>query len=114
MAPENVLVENCLDRKTTRRKFWQEFKFLEFSTKFYGSFFRILKFAFLDRRNYKFTFEETFEPILTEEYDIDYAFNTLLLKMYTDWPECTAAEFTIDLYDVILCFLMLNLYAYYF
>lgn len=36
------------------------------------------------------------EPLLTELYEVDYAFHTLMLKMLTDWPECSTRAFDID------------------
>ncbi|PIO58521.1 hypothetical protein TELCIR_20042 [Teladorsagia circumcincta] len=44
------------------------------------------------------TFETVVEPLLTEEYDVDYALQTLLLKMMTDWPECDRKLFDADLH----------------
>ncbi|CAD5226755.1 unnamed protein product [Bursaphelenchus xylophilus] len=42
------------------------------------------------------TFENVMDPLLTELYEIDYAFNTLLVKMLTDWPECSTRAFDMD------------------
>lgn len=46
------------------------------------------------------TFETAVEPLLTEEYDVDYALQTLLLKMLTDWPDCSRKLFDADLHHV--------------
>lgn len=46
------------------------------------------------------TFETVVEPLLTEEYDVDYALQTLLLKMLTDWPDCDRKLFDADLHHV--------------
>ncbi|VDM68566.1 unnamed protein product [Strongylus vulgaris] len=46
------------------------------------------------------TFETAVEPLLTEEYDVDYALQTLLLKMLTDWPDCSRKLFDSDLHHV--------------
>lgn len=50
------------------------------------------------------TTENVVDPLLTERYDIDYAFNTLMLKMLTDWPACTQSAFDTDMYHVNLIF----------
>ncbi|MFH4973781.1 hypothetical protein AB6A40_000490 [Gnathostoma spinigerum] len=46
------------------------------------------------------SFEVVVDPLLVEEYEINYAFNTLLLKMFTDWPACSDKDFNEDLYHV--------------
>ncbi|KIH59798.1 peptidase family M3 [Ancylostoma duodenale] len=46
------------------------------------------------------TFETAVEPLLTEEYDVDYALQTLLLKMLTDWPDCSRKLFDADLHHI--------------
>ncbi|VDO81424.1 unnamed protein product [Heligmosomoides polygyrus] len=46
------------------------------------------------------TFETVVEPLLTEEYDVDYALQTLLLKMLTDWPDCDRKLFDADLHHI--------------
>ena len=46
------------------------------------------------------TFENVVEPLLTEEYEINYAFQTLMLKMLTDWPEGSRKLFDADLHHV--------------
>lgn len=46
------------------------------------------------------TFETVVDSLLTEEYDVDYAFNTLKLKMLTDWPEGSRQLFDADLHHV--------------
>lgn len=56
-------------------------------------------FTFLDKELPR-TFENVMEPLMTELYDLDYAFFTLLLKMYTDWPECPKRLFDHDLNQV--------------
>uniref|UniRef100_A0AC35UGN9 Peptidase_M3 domain-containing protein n=1 Tax=Rhabditophanes sp. KR3021 TaxID=114890 RepID=A0AC35UGN9_9BILA len=45
-------------------------------------------------------FETVIEPLLEEEYTVDYAFNTLLLKMLTDWPKCSDKDFDSDLHHL--------------
>lgn len=58
-------------------------------------------FIFLDRfGRFYLNFEQMLEPMLADEYDVDYAFNTLLLKMYTDWPACSSNDWKCDFYDV--------------
>ncbi|VDM60001.1 unnamed protein product [Angiostrongylus costaricensis] len=47
------------------------------------------------------TFETVVEPLLTEEYDVDYALQTLLLKMLTDWPDCNRNVFDADLHHIM-------------
>ncbi|VDM47075.1 unnamed protein product [Toxocara canis] len=50
------------------------------------------------------TFETVVDPLLTEEYDVNYAFQTLLLKMLTDWPLCSNREFESDMHHLkIMC-----------
>ncbi|PAV81103.1 hypothetical protein WR25_20042 [Diploscapter pachys] len=46
------------------------------------------------------TFENVVEPLLTEEYEINYAFQTLMLKMLTDWPEGSRKLFDADLHHI--------------
>uniref|UniRef100_A0A1I7YLK3 Peptidase_M3 domain-containing protein n=1 Tax=Steinernema glaseri TaxID=37863 RepID=A0A1I7YLK3_9BILA len=46
------------------------------------------------------SFEGVVGPLLSEEYEVNYAFQTLLLKMMTDWPECSAKAFDADLHHV--------------
>ncbi|WKY07381.1 hypothetical protein Q1695_007099 [Nippostrongylus brasiliensis] len=46
------------------------------------------------------TFETTVAPLLTEEYDVDYALQTLMLKMLTDWPDCDAKLFDADIHHI--------------
>uniref|UniRef100_A0A7I4YQ75 Peptidase_M3 domain-containing protein n=1 Tax=Haemonchus contortus TaxID=6289 RepID=A0A7I4YQ75_HAECO len=46
------------------------------------------------------TFEAVVEPLLTEEYDVDYALQTLLLKMLTDWPDSDRKLFDADLHHI--------------
>ncbi|KAI6175395.1 Peptidase-M3 domain-containing protein [Aphelenchoides bicaudatus] len=46
------------------------------------------------------TFENVLDPLMTELYDVDYAFFTLLLKMRTDWPECPNVLFDKDMSQV--------------
>ncbi|VDD87043.1 unnamed protein product [Enterobius vermicularis] len=43
-------------------------------------------------------FANVVEPLLEKEKDIMYAFHTMLLKMYTDWPMCSTQEFSADVY----------------
>uniref|UniRef100_A0A915DC77 Peptidase M3A/M3B catalytic domain-containing protein n=1 Tax=Ditylenchus dipsaci TaxID=166011 RepID=A0A915DC77_9BILA len=51
------------------------------------------------------TFDTTLLPLLAEEYDCEYAFNTLLMRMLTDWPECTTEALKDDIHYVsILCY----------
>uniref|UniRef100_A0A0N5AMI6 Peptidase_M3 domain-containing protein n=1 Tax=Syphacia muris TaxID=451379 RepID=A0A0N5AMI6_9BILA len=45
------------------------------------------------------TFTTVVEPILNEESVVQYAFSTLLLKMYTDWPMSNKNEYLTDLYN---------------
>lgn len=45
-------------------------------------------------------FANVVEPLLEKEKDIMYAFHTMLLKMYTDWPMCSTQEFSADVYHV--------------
>uniref|UniRef100_A0A0N4ZG04 Peptidase_M3 domain-containing protein n=1 Tax=Parastrongyloides trichosuri TaxID=131310 RepID=A0A0N4ZG04_PARTI len=45
-------------------------------------------------------YETVIEPILSHEYDVEYAFNTLVLKMLTDWPECSDKDFDSDLHHL--------------
>lgn len=45
-------------------------------------------------------FDKVVGPLLTEEYDVNYAFQTLLLKMLTDWPDCGKKLFDADLHHV--------------
>ncbi|CAD6196729.1 unnamed protein product [Caenorhabditis auriculariae] len=50
------------------------------------------------------TFENVVEPLLTEEYEVNYAFQTLVLKMLTDWPDCNRKLFDADLHHIkIMC-----------
>uniref|UniRef100_A0A915CI95 Peptidase M3A/M3B catalytic domain-containing protein n=1 Tax=Parascaris univalens TaxID=6257 RepID=A0A915CI95_PARUN len=50
------------------------------------------------------TFENVVDPLLTEEYDVNYAFQTLILRMLTDWPLCTNREFESDMHHLkIMC-----------
>ncbi|GMT22676.1 hypothetical protein PFISCL1PPCAC_13973 [Pristionchus fissidentatus] len=50
------------------------------------------------------TFESVVEPLLHEEYEVNYAFQTLLLKMLTDWPDCSRKLFDADLHHIkIMC-----------
>lgn len=46
------------------------------------------------------SFETIVDPLLTEEYDVNYAFQTLLLKMLTDWPLCSTSEFNADMHHI--------------
>ncbi|KAL3102073.1 hypothetical protein niasHS_003482 [Heterodera schachtii] len=46
------------------------------------------------------TFDNTVSSLIDEEYDVHYALNTLLVKMFTDWPECHPSLFREDLYQV--------------
>ncbi|KHJ93812.1 hypothetical protein OESDEN_06270 [Oesophagostomum dentatum] len=46
------------------------------------------------------TFETAVEPLLTEEYEVDYALQTLFLKMLTDWPDCNRKVFDADLHHI--------------
>ncbi|VDK21858.1 unnamed protein product [Anisakis simplex] len=46
------------------------------------------------------SFETVVDPLLTEEYDVNYAFQTLILKMLTDWPLCSNREFESDMHHV--------------
>lgn len=45
-------------------------------------------------------FETILTPLLDEEYDVDYAFNTLHLKMLTDWPDSSNRDFIDDTFHV--------------
>lgn len=45
-------------------------------------------------------YETIIEPMLSQEYDMEYAVHTLALKMLTDWPECTNKEFESDMYHL--------------
>ncbi|KAI6211878.1 Peptidase-M3 domain-containing protein [Aphelenchoides besseyi] len=45
-------------------------------------------------------FDHVVDPLTTEAYDMEYAFNTLLLKMLTDWPECSRFAFDVDMHHV--------------
>uniref|UniRef100_A0A0M3HKD5 Protein kinase domain-containing protein n=1 Tax=Ascaris lumbricoides TaxID=6252 RepID=A0A0M3HKD5_ASCLU len=50
------------------------------------------------------TFENVVDPLLTEEYDVNYAFQTLILRMLTDWPLCSNREFESDMHHLkIMC-----------
>ncbi|CAI5448567.1 unnamed protein product [Caenorhabditis angaria] len=50
------------------------------------------------------TFQNVVEPLLTEEYEINYAFQTLMLKMLTDWPDFDRKLFDADLHHIkIMC-----------
>ncbi|CAB3409145.1 unnamed protein product [Caenorhabditis bovis] len=50
------------------------------------------------------TFENVVEPLITEEYEVNYAFQTLILKMLTDWPDCNRKLFDADLHHIkIMC-----------
>ncbi|GMR45622.1 hypothetical protein PMAYCL1PPCAC_15817, partial [Pristionchus mayeri] len=50
------------------------------------------------------TWESVMEPLMSEEYEIDYLFHTLLLKMLTDWPDCSQKLFDADLHHIkIMC-----------
>ncbi|TMS38816.1 hypothetical protein L596_005456 [Steinernema carpocapsae] len=46
------------------------------------------------------SFEGVLGPLLNEEYEVGYAFHTLMLKMMTAWPECGDKEFTADLHHI--------------
>ncbi|KAK0406082.1 hypothetical protein QR680_018359 [Steinernema hermaphroditum] len=46
------------------------------------------------------SFEGVVGPLLSEEYEVNYAFQTLLLKMMTDWPECSSKAFDADLHHI--------------
>uniref|UniRef100_A0AC34PXD0 Peptidase M3A/M3B catalytic domain-containing protein n=1 Tax=Panagrolaimus sp. JU765 TaxID=591449 RepID=A0AC34PXD0_9BILA len=48
----------------------------------------------------QYKFDTLVEPLLSEEYDVDYAFNTLLLKMLTDWTECSNRAFDADFHHI--------------
>lgn len=60
------------------------------------------------------SFDNVLEPILSEEYDVDYAFNTVILKMMTDWPNFDVKAFTNDLYHVCnsLILIFVNLFLF--
>lgn len=55
---------------------------------------------FLDKPD-QYTFDNVVDPLISEEYDVDYAFNTLLVKMLTDWTECSNKAFDADFHHVI-------------
>jgi hypothetical protein len=42
--------------------------------------------------NFEPSFNSTLLPLFSEEYDLHYAYNTLLLKMLTDWPPVTSFQ----------------------
>ncbi|KAF1755644.1 hypothetical protein GCK72_012094 [Caenorhabditis remanei] len=49
-------------------------------------------------------FENVVDPLLTEEYEVNFAFQTLVLKMLTDWPDCNRKLFDADLHHIkIMC-----------
>ncbi|KAI1732957.1 peptidase family m3 domain-containing protein [Ditylenchus destructor] len=50
----------------------------------------------------KLDFDTILLPLLEEEVDLDYAANTLYLKMLTDWPETDARAFHDDIHHVML------------
>ncbi|KAI1726491.1 peptidase family m3 domain-containing protein [Ditylenchus destructor] len=50
----------------------------------------------------KLDFDTILLPLLEEEVDLDYAANTLLLKMLTDWPATDARAFHDDFHHVML------------
>uniref|UniRef100_A0A0K0FXI9 Neurolysin, mitochondrial (inferred by orthology to a human protein) n=1 Tax=Strongyloides venezuelensis TaxID=75913 RepID=A0A0K0FXI9_STRVS len=45
-------------------------------------------------------YDTIIEPILSQEYDMEYAFHTLLFKMLTDWPECSDKDFDSDMHHL--------------
>uniref|UniRef100_A0AC35FA18 Peptidase M3A/M3B catalytic domain-containing protein n=1 Tax=Panagrolaimus sp. PS1159 TaxID=55785 RepID=A0AC35FA18_9BILA len=48
----------------------------------------------------QYSFDNVVDPLLSEEYDVDYAFNTLLVKMLTDWTECSNKSFDADFHHI--------------
>ncbi|CAI4223771.1 unnamed protein product [Auanema sp. JU1783] len=46
------------------------------------------------------SFENVVDPLLTEEWEVNYAFQTLMLKMLTDWPDCNRKLFDEDLHHI--------------
>lgn len=46
------------------------------------------------------TFETVVEPLLEEEWEINYAYQALMLRMFTKWPICANFEFQSDLHHV--------------
>ncbi|KAI6179450.1 Oligopeptidase A [Aphelenchoides besseyi] len=55
---------------------------------------------FYEDKNLPLDFDHVVAPLTTEAYDMEYAFNTLLLKMLTDWPECSRFAFDFDMHHV--------------
>ncbi|CAJ0579686.1 unnamed protein product, partial [Mesorhabditis spiculigera] len=48
------------------------------------------------------TFENTVEPLLHDEYEVNYAFQTLLLKMVTDWSDTHNNMINADMHHVTI------------
>lgn len=50
------------------------------------------------------TFDNVVAPLLHEEWEVNYAFQTLIVKMLTDWPDCNRKLFDADLHHIkIMC-----------
>lgn len=63
--------------------------------------FKNILLFFIDKPE-QYTYDNVVDPLLAEEYDVDYAFNTLLVKMLTDWSECSNTSFEADFHHVTL------------